>query len=62
MVANIVGSFRMDKLLAMGLSCGPVDRCIRDSFRMGKCMARESLVIIQNLISNRMHFMRDHFY
>ena len=62
MAANIVVSFRMVRLQVTGLSCGAVDNYIRDNFRMVKCMARESLVIIQNLINNRMRFMRDHFY
>ena len=54
-------NFKMVRLQVMELSCGVVVNNIKGNFKMVRCMVRASSVIIPNLISNRMHFMRVSF-
>jgi hypothetical protein len=61
MAVNIAVSFRMARLQVKELSCGVVDNYIRENFRMVRCMGKVSSVIIPNLTSNRIHFMRECF-
>ena len=51
----------MVRLRVTELSCGAMVKYIKDSFKMVKCMVKANSVIIPNLISNKMHFMRVSF-